>query len=337
MHLPISRRHDLSAHLSLEAARRFAEEILFPAANEIDALPVLPRERLDLLAEHGWYGLSAPSSGLDLASGWPILEAFASGCLTTTFVWMQHLGTPPACAYGPEHLRPWVGPLATGERRSTVVFAGLLPKPPLRARPDGDEWVVDGVAPWVSGWRLSDLVHVAARTPNDDVVWLLMDAPSTGMRAQPQRLLAVNASATVTLYFDGVRVDADRETSRFPWAEWPERDAMGLRTNGSLALGVAERCCRLIGPSLLDEELAVRRAALDAGTSETMPLARAEAAAFAVQAASALVAHDGSASVVVGNHAERLLREATLLLVFGSRPSIRRQLLTRLGVSSASP
>jgi len=37
---------------------------------------------------------------------------------------------------------------------------------------------------------------------------------------------------------------------------------------------------------------------------------------------------------VVGNHAERLLREATLLLVFGSRPTIKRQLLQRLGASA---
>jgi hypothetical protein len=51
-----------------------------------------------------------------------------------------------------------------------------------------------------------------------------------------------------------------------------------------------------------------------------MPAARASASAFAVQAASALVSHGGSASVVVGDHAERLLREATVLLVFGSRP-----------------
>ena len=297
--------------------------------------PDAPAERLDLLAEHGWYGLSAPSSGLELADGWPILEAFAGGCLTTTFVWMQHLGTPPACAFGPEHLHARGCRFlrrGSGVRRSSS--PGCFPTAPLRARQDGDVWIVDGVAPWVSGWGLTDVVHVAARTPDDDVVWLLVDAPSTGMRAEALRLLAVNASATVTLPFDGVRVDADRETSRFPWSEWPARDAMGLRTNGSLALGVAERCCRLIGPSGLDEELAERRTALDAGTVETMPAARAAAAVFAVQAASALVAHEGSASVVVGNHAERLLREATLLLVFGSRPSIRRQLLTQLGVSS---
>lgn len=86
---------DLSAALSLDAARELADEVLFPSANEVDALPVLPRDRLDLLADRGWYGLSAPSSGFDLVSARPVVEAFAGACLTTTFVWMQHLGTPP--------------------------------------------------------------------------------------------------------------------------------------------------------------------------------------------------------------------------------------------------
>jgi alkylation response protein AidB-like acyl-CoA dehydrogenase len=82
------------------------------------------------------------------------------------------------------------------------------------------------------------VIHVAARTADDDVIWLFVDEPSEGMHAEPLRLLAVNASATVTLRFEGVRVAADRQTSRFPWAEWPARDAMGLRANGSLAIGV---------------------------------------------------------------------------------------------------
>jgi hypothetical protein len=110
---------------------------------------------------------------------------------------------------------------------------------------------------------------------------------------------------------------------------------MGLRTNGSLALGVAARCCRLLGPSPLDDELAARRAALDQGTPETMPAARVAAAAFAVQAASAVVVHEGSRSVVRGTHAERLLREAGLLLVFGSRPRIKHQLLAHLDAAGA--
>lgn len=316
--------------LSLGAAEVLAEEVLFPEANRVDGLGILPRERLDLLAEQGWYGLSSPSSGLKLEDAWPILETFAGGCLTTTFVWMQHLGIVPACAFGPDHLKAWVGPLATGERRGTVAFAGLLPQPSLRAHQDGEAWILDGQAPWVSGWGLTNLIHVSARTPEDDVVWLLVDAESPGLHATPLRLLAVNASSTVTLGFEGVRVDLARQTSRFPWAEWPVRDAMGLRTNGSLALGVAARCCRLIGSSPLDDDLESCRVGLDQSTPETLPSARAAAAALAMRAATALVVHEGSRSVVLDNHAERLLREAAVLLVFGSRPSIRRELLASL-------
>jgi alkylation response protein AidB-like acyl-CoA dehydrogenase len=324
---------DLPQNLNLDAARVLADEILFPTANEIDAMPVLPRGRLDLLAERGWYGLSAPASGRKLEDAWPILEAFAGGCLTTTFVWVQHLGTPPACAFGPEHLRPLVEELATGARRSTVAYAGVLPDPPLRAQRQGGDWLLNGVAPWVSGWGLADLIHVSARTPDDDVVWLLVDMSSEGLHARHLQLLAVNATATVELQFVNVRVDAARETSRFPWAEWPARDAAGLRTNGSLALGVAARCLQLIGPSALDEQLEACRNTLDNGTAGTMPAARARAAAFAVQAASVLLAHEGSRSILVGNHAQRLFREAGLLLVFASRPSIKRELVAQLSTS----
>jgi hypothetical protein len=116
-------------------------------------------------------------------------------------------------------------------------------------------------------------------------------------------------------------------TSRFPWSEWPARDASGLRTNGSMALGVAARCLRLLGPSALDDELLQVRAELDAGDATTFPAGRAAACELAVRAAAMLLVSGGSGAVEVGTHAERLHREAAMLLVFGSRPSIRTQLL----------
>lgn len=311
----------------LDEARAFADDVLFPTANEVDALPVVPRERLDRLAAEGWYGIAAPSAGIQMTDAYPILAAFAGGCMTTTLVWMQHHGVVVACAFGPEHLHDWVEALAAGDVRASVAFAGLLPKPPLRCRQEGDSWLVDGVAPWVSGWGLTDVVHVAARSPEDDVVWLLVDAASEGITAEPHRLLGMDASATVTLRFDGVRVGADRMTSRFPWSEWPARDAAGLRTNGSVSLGVAERCCRLLGPSPLDDELVRVTADLDAGTPDTYPSGRAAASELAVRAASTLVVAGGSGAVERGTHAERLYREAAMLLVYGSRPSIRAELL----------
>lgn len=317
---------------SLAEAEALADE-LFETADEVEAMPVVPRARLDRLAADGWYGLSAPpdldGAGIDITGGWPILAALAGGCLTTTFVWMQHLGVVPATAYGAPHLRErWATKLATGEVRATVAFAGLRPDAPLRASPQGDGWVLEGTAPWVTGWGRCDVVHVAARTPDDDVVWLLVDAvESATLRSERLRLLALDASDTVSLRFAAHRVDLDRETHRFPWAEWPAKDAAGLRTNGSLSLGVARRCLRLLGASALDDELMRVQAALDANDPSTLPAARAAAAAFAHRVATTLVVERGSSSVVTGATAGRLLREATVLLVFGSRPSIRRELL----------
>lgn len=314
-------------------ARVLADEVLFPSANEIDAMAVLPKERLDLLAAEGWYGLGNAVGPEEL---YEVLAAFAGGCLTTTFVWFQHHGAVRTLQRAPDELRAeWLEPLCRGEVRSTVAYAGLLPGAPLRARPDGGDWVLDGIAYFVSGWGLADVIHVAARTPEDDVVWLLADMGSPGFTADPHRLLAVNASATVTLHVDGVRVPASRELARFPYAIWPDLDAAGLRVNGSLALGVAERCCRLIGPSPLDDELARIRDDLNAGDASTFPPRRAAASAFAVRAASALVVREGSRGIELGTDAERLVREATLLLVFATRPAIRAALLGTFGASSA--
>jgi alkylation response protein AidB-like acyl-CoA dehydrogenase len=186
------------------------------------------------------------------------------------------------------------------------------------------------VAPWVSGWGLTEVIHLAARAPDDDVVWLLADTSSAAFRAERHRLLGMDASATVTLHVDGLRVDADRVTSRFPWREWPARDASGLRTNGSLALGVAARCLRLLGPSPLDHELARVTTSLDEGDASTFPSGRAAACELAVGAASMLLVSTGSHAVERGTDAERLYREAAMLLVFGSRPSIRAALLTAI-------
>jgi hypothetical protein len=103
----------------------------------------------------------------------------------------------------------------------------------------------------------------------------------------------------------------------------------GLRLNGSLPLGVARRCCALIGPTPLDDELRRARAALDAASTETMPAARAAASELAVRAAHTLAVRAGSTSALAGTEAERLTREAAFLLVFGSRPAIKEALLTR--------
>jgi alkylation response protein AidB-like acyl-CoA dehydrogenase len=59
-----------------------------------------------------------------------------------------------------------------------------------------------------------------------------------------------------------------------------------------------------------------------------MAEARAAASAYAARVATRLVVTAGSGAVVRGHPAERLLREAAFLLVFGSRPAIKASLLS---------
>ena len=60
------------------------------------------------------------------------------------------------------------------------------------------------------------------------------------------------------------------------------------------------------------------------------PAARAAASELALRAATTLMIHTGSRSVLTDNPAQMLLREAGFLLVFGTRPLIRDALLTRI-------
>ena len=80
----------------LAVARRFADDLLFSEAMRVDALDVLPVAQLNALAAEGLYGASVPVQagglGLDLRAACAVTEELASGCLATTFVWLQHRG-----------------------------------------------------------------------------------------------------------------------------------------------------------------------------------------------------------------------------------------------------
>ncbi len=336
-----------AAEAVLAAARTLADDVLFPDAMRVDRLDVLPTAHLDALAAQGLFGAPAPAEtgglGLDLRELSLVVEEVASGCLATAFVWIQHFGLLMRLALGgvPAGLRDqWLGPACRGSLRGGIALTGLIPGPPLlRARPADGGWRVDGTAPWVTGWGLVDLVLVAARGPDDTVVTLIMDAASQpGLSVSRQRLSAVDASVTVRLGFDAVVIPGERFAGQAPFDPAASTQPEGLRVNGSLALGVTARCCRLLGPGPLDGELAACRERLDEAVgagAAAMAAARAAASELAIRATAALAVRDGSTSITVDQHAQRLAREAVFLLVFGSRPAIKSALLARLGAAPA--
>jgi len=335
----------MAAAQVLTQARRLADEFLFPSAMNVDASDWVPPEHFGALAAAGLYGLAGPAEvgglDVDLATFRTVIEIMAGGCLATAFVWLQHHGAVRALSASSNSAlsAKWLEPLCAGAQRAGVALGGVRPGPPLlRARPAPGGYLFDGTAPWVTGWDMIDVVHTLARDEAGNLVAALLPAvASVSLAADQIRLAAVNASRTVQLRFTAHFVPAALVTAVMPLAAWQARDAAGLRANGSLSLGLVSRCIRLMAElpadapvAPLELELTAARARLDAADSALMPAARATAAELAFRAAGALVAAAGSRSIMVDQHPQRLAREALFLLVFGSRPAIKADLITRL-------
>jgi len=329
--------------VAVSRADQVAQAVLFPSAAAVDAASVVPAGHLDALAAAGLYGIAGPVAlgglDVDLVTFCRVIETLAGGCLATTFVWLQHHGAVRALAASANsQLRDtWLGPLVQGQCRAGIALGSARRGPPLlRASRTCDGYVLDGTAPWVTGWGLVDVVYTLARDAEDQLVAALLPARvSDTLSSTRLNLVAANASATVELRFTGHAVPADLVCSVSPHAEWLAGDAQGLRPNGSLSLGVAARCCRLIGDSPLDAELVAVRDRLDGADASAMPAARAAAPEFAYRAAGAAVVAAGSRGILVGEQPQRLVREAAFLLVFGSRPAIKEDLLSLLAQPAA--
>jgi alkylation response protein AidB-like acyl-CoA dehydrogenase len=324
-----------------QAAVSIAEELLFPHATEIDAAPTVPRAYLDALADAGLYGLFGPVDrggfDADVVTAGRVVEALGGASLVTAFVWIQHHSAVRAMAgAGPALGDRWLEPLCRGRVRSGIAYAALRrPGPPAAVAAAGPQgsWVLEGHAPWVTGWGLVDVVLAGARA-GEDVVWAWLDAvPGPASTATPVRLDALDASATVRWEWQGLSVPASRVVGIEPFVDWRRRDLAGRQLNGYMAVGVAARCAQLLGPSGLDDAVQRARSGLDGATPATMAAARAESSLLAVRAATALVAAGGGRSVESGQPAARLLREAMFLLVFGQTHDIRDRQRAALGAA----
>jgi len=327
----------------VDAARHIADDLLFPSAVTVDRTGVLPAGHVAALAVAGLYGVAAPVADGGLGPDDPVtmaqlVETLAQGCLTTAFVWIQHHATVASVAAASPPMRDrWLGPVCRGELRAGIGLAGLRSEPGMRVRAVDGGFALDGTCPWVTGWGSITTIGVAARDDSDVVHHLLVDAVgSPSLVVRPHQLVAVQASGTVTLEFTGHVVEADRLLATRPFADWRSGDANGSSLNGLLAIGSARCSCRLLGRSGLDDDVDDARAQLLAATGDAIGPARAAASEVALRAAAAFAVSTGARAVLLDQHAQRLVREATFLLVFGSRPAMRDALLRRLGAVELS-
>jgi len=101
--------------------------------------------------------------------------------------------------------------------------------------------------------------------------------------------------------------------------------------HAAFALGVAGRCCRLLGTTPLTDELEAVRTELDRLDPKTIEAARGRAGVLALRAAAALGTATGSRSLLREAHEQRLVREAAFCLIYALRPGSRDAVLRELG------
>ncbi|AZG47403.1 acyl-CoA dehydrogenase family protein [Gordonia insulae] len=332
----------------IEDAYRIADDVLFPAASDVDRTGEIPSSHWTAIAEAGLFGIAAPEEsggpGLDFAHVIEIMEVMASGCLTTAFTWLQHHGVViTLTGTSNDTLRDELfEATAAGRLRAGVAYAGVVPTPPrMRATRIPGGWRFDGQAPFVSGWGIVDLLQISARdVDTDDVlaaVIPLAPAPAA-ITVTPLHLSVADGTRTVALAVENLVIPDDRVVSRVSLDDFFASQNIGVRINGTLPLGLLRRCAALLDISghtpaarALRERGSAVRARLDSGVTDadTLISARADGAQLALEAAAALIAADGGRGLLRGNHPERLAREAAFTLVAASRPQLKDLLVER--------
>lgn len=112
---------------------------------------------------------------------------------------------------GPEARETWLPSLASGAARATTALwnprdAAVL-TPSVRAREDGDGWLLHGVADFVADADLADLIVVSAEVPGG-TLGFVVDAGSAGLSVEPLAMMGGHRAFAVG--FDDVVVDDPR-------------------------------------------------------------------------------------------------------------------------------
>ncbi len=359
-------------------ARLVGETVLAPHAQETDTGSAPRRENFRALAEAGLFGMAIPKAfgGLDVSpqAQRDVAELLASYCGVTTFTQAQHHGPSRMIANCPNSsLKEALLPkLATGEWITGVSFAHLRRPgaPILSAEPVKGGYLLQGTAPWVTGWGVMNQFVFGATLPDGRFVYLWSPAnhadfpelfadttpPSGDWGAMsvspPIPLCGMNASATVILTFENWFIpqehwmlESDRETMR-------RNDRSNVLGATAMPLGCSAGSVRVLCDTAEKRGMpAIRRAAnsftreWEALKSEVLEwLNRQEDPNFTVEAlrirawcldlgvraAHAAITANSGSANMLTHPAQRLLREALFYTIQAQTQEVMDATLARL-------
>jgi short-chain 2-methylacyl-CoA dehydrogenase len=243
-----------------DAVREFAEEVIAPAAEELDRTAAFPLEIVRRLGELGVFGVPFPEEvgglGSDLTTLCLCLEELArvDSSVAITVEAAVGLGANPIYRFGTkEQRREWLEPMC----RAEILGAFALTEPGggsdahairTTARLSDGQWRIDGSKAFITncGTELSKVCTVAARDDEaGDITTVLVPLDAPGVRVGPAyRKMGWHASDTHELAFDDVCVPESNllgERGR-GYAQFLEILDDGRVAIAALATGLARGC-----------------------------------------------------------------------------------------------
>jgi alkylation response protein AidB-like acyl-CoA dehydrogenase len=161
-------------------------------------------------------------AGADALSTVIVIEEIARVCASSSLIpAVNKLGSLPVQLAGSEELKSkYLGALARGEG----MFSYCLSEPEAgsdaagmktRAVRDGDHWVLNGVKRWITNAGVSEFYTVMAVTEpslrSKGISAFVVEKGDEGLSfGAPEKKLGIKGSPTREVYFDNVRIPADR-------------------------------------------------------------------------------------------------------------------------------
>ncbi|MFJ6988365.1 MULTISPECIES: acyl-CoA dehydrogenase [unclassified Streptomyces] len=209
-----------------DAIRSLAEAKIAPYAAAVDEEARFPQEALDALVASDLHAVHVPESyggtGADALATVIVIEEVARVCVSSSLIpAVNKLGSLPVILSGSEELKKkYLGPLAKGD----AMFSYALSEPDAgsdaagmktRAVRDGDHWILNGVKRWITNAGVSEYYTVMAVTDPEKrskgISAFVVEKSDPGVSfGAPEKKLGIKGSPTREVYFDNVRIPADR-------------------------------------------------------------------------------------------------------------------------------
>ncbi|EST26372.1 acyl-CoA dehydrogenase family protein [Streptomyces roseochromogenus] len=217
-----SEEHDMLR----DAVRSLVEAKIAPYAAAVDEEARFPQEALDALVANDLHAVHVPEeyggAGADALATVIVIEEVARACVSSSLIpAVNKLGSLPVILSGGEELKKkYLTPLAKGD----AMFSYCLSEPEAgsdaggmktKAVRDGDHWILNGVKRWITNAGVSEYYTVMAVTDPEKrtkgISAFVVEKSDEGVSfGAPEKKLGIKGSPTREVYFDNVRIPADR-------------------------------------------------------------------------------------------------------------------------------